>query len=249
MMHGREKSDRRVVPRRPANNAERSATEGAEGRRLLKGSANRHSTRRTQRRKSCVTSAALAAWQHWAGHPNPTRRRFNVCWPGPGSGSATCRHLRAASAASAVASSSEQVRVPIPLLSARRESSLSSSEGAQPLLRPLHLVVRETEFCGQRLAGDFSRRMRENGPNSVRRPRHASLTDRNCEGFCRPGNRVGLPVLYGGGCRDRTDGHRSLASLQSEAARRGFSARNDLPQRMSKSLAGTRIACGPLVML
>ena len=30
-----------------------------------------------------------------------------------------------------------------------------------------HLVVRETEFCGQRLAGDFSRRMRENGRNSV----------------------------------------------------------------------------------
>ena len=111
-------------------------------------------------------------------------------------------------------------------------------EGAQPPLRPLHLVVRETEFCGQRLAGDFSRRMRENGRNSVRRPRHASLTDRNCEGFCRPGNRVGLPVLYGGGCRNRTDGHRSLASLQNEAARRGFSARNDLSQRMSKSLAG-----------
>ena len=53
-------------------------------------------------------------------------------------------------------------------------------KGAQPPLRPLHLVVRETEFCGQRLAGDFSRRMRENGRNSVRRPRHASLTDRNC---------------------------------------------------------------------
>ena len=34
-------------------------------------------------------------------------------------------------------------------------SSLSSSEGAQPLLRPLHLVVRETDFCGQRLAGNF----------------------------------------------------------------------------------------------
>ena len=67
---------------------------------------------------------------------------------------------------------------------------------------------------------------------------YASLTDRNCEGFCRPGNRVGLPGLHGGGCRDRTDGHRSLASLQNEAARRGFSARNDLSQRMSKSLAG-----------
>ena len=123
--------------------------------------------------------------------------------------------------------------------------SLSSSEGAQPPLRPLHLVdrlphlvVRETEFCGLRLAGDFRRRTRENGRNSVRRPRCASLTDRNCEGFCRPGNRVGLPGLHGGGCRDRTDGHRSLASLQNEAARRGFSARNDLSQRMSKSLAG-----------
>ena len=76
MMHGREKSDRRVVPRRPANNAERSATEGAEGRRLLKGSANRHSTRRTQCRTSCVTSAALAAWRNWTGHPDPKAAMF-----------------------------------------------------------------------------------------------------------------------------------------------------------------------------
>src|SRR5208337_4672848 len=60
--------------------------------------------------------------------------------------------------------------------------------GSQPPLRPLHLVVRETEFCGQRLAGDFRRRTRENGQNSVRRPRHAALSDRNCEGFCVPGN-------------------------------------------------------------
>ena len=37
--------------------------------------------------------------------------------------------------------------------------------------------------------------MRENGRNSVRRPRIASLTDRNCEGFSPPGNRVGLPEL------------------------------------------------------
>ncbi len=46
----------------------------------------------------------------------------------------------------------------------------------------------------------------ENGRNSVRRPPHTSLTDRNCEGFCRPGNRVGLPGLHGGRCRDRTCG-------------------------------------------
>ena len=117
-------------------------------------------------------------------------------------------------------------------------SSALNLAKANPRLRPLHLVVRETEFCGQRLAGDFSRRMRENGRNSVRRPRCASLTRRNYGGFCLPGNRVGLPGLHGGGCRDRTDGHRSLASLQNEAACRGFSARNDLSQRMSKSLAG-----------
>ena len=65
-----------------------------------------------------------------------------------------------------------------PASSARRKTILSSSEGAQPLLRPLHLVVRETEFCGLRLAGEFRRRTRENGGNSVRRPRHASPTRR-----------------------------------------------------------------------
>ena len=57
------------------------------------------------------------------------------------------------------------------------------TRGSADRLRPLHLVVRETEFCGLRLAADFRRRTRENGRNSVRRPRHASLTDRNCEGF------------------------------------------------------------------
>ena len=56
-----------------------------------------------------------------------------------------------------------------PTLAARRLVVL----GAQPPLRPLHPVVRETEFCGQRLAGDFRRRARENGRNSVRRPRFA----------------------------------------------------------------------------
>ncbi len=93
----------------------------------------------------------------------------------------------------------------IPTPFRRRESSLSSSEGAQLSLRPLHLVGRETEFCGQRLAGDFRRRMRENARNSVRRPLIASLTDRNCEGFRPPGNRVGLPGLHGGARRNRTD--------------------------------------------
>ena len=87
----------------------------------------------------------------------------------------------------------EHLRSPV------RMSRTGRREGAQPLLRPLHLVVRETEFCGLRLAGEFRCGPRENGRNSVRRPRHASLTDRNYEDFCRPGNRVGLLGLDGGG--------------------------------------------------
>ena len=47
----------------------------------------------------------------------------------------------------------------------------AGSRNDTPRLRPLHLLVRETEFCGLRPAGDFRRRTRENGRNSVRRPR------------------------------------------------------------------------------
>src|SRR5271166_4760799 len=101
-------------------------------------------------------------------------------------------------------------------------SSALNLAKANPRLRPLHLVVRETEFCGLRLAGYFRRRMRENSRNSVRSPRCAPLTRRHYGGFCLPGNRPGLSGPHGGGCRDRTDGHRSLPSLQNEAARRGF---------------------------
>ena len=75
------------------------------------------------------------------------------------------------------------------ILSARRD--LLVVLGAQPPRRPLHLVGRETEF-GQRLAGDFGAECRGTAGIGTR-PRNASLTDRNCEGFCRPGNRVGLP--------------------------------------------------------
>ena len=32
-------------------------------------------------------------------------------------------------------------------------------------LRPIHLVLRETEFCGLRLADDFRRKTRQNGRN------------------------------------------------------------------------------------
>ena len=60
--------------------------------------------------------------------------------------------------------------------SALRWSRCSRPSPSRPTPpRPLHLVVRETEFCGLRLAGDFRRRTRENGRNSVRRPRHAAL--------------------------------------------------------------------------
>ena len=96
-------------------------------------------------------------------------------------------------------------------------SSALNLAKANPRLRPLHLVVREREFCGLRLAGYFRRRMRENSRNSVRRPRCASLTRRNYGGSLSTRKPPRFIGLHGGGCRDRTDGHRSLASLQNEA--------------------------------
>ena len=113
-------------------------------------------------------------------------------------------------------------------------------EGAQPPLRLLHLVVRETEICGLRLAGYFRRRMRENSRNSVRRPRCASLTRRNYGGFCLPGNRPGLSGLHGGGCRDQTDGHRSLASTRGSGLSTSWSARES-PMRADRSLTPSRV--------
>src|SRR5271165_3990787 len=109
---------------------------------------------------------------------------------------------------------------------AENPSSALNLTNTKPWLRPLHLVVREPEFCGLRLAGEFRRRTRENGGNSVRRSRHASLTDRNCEGFCRPGNRGGLRGLHGGAEGIQTDGHRGLNAFGSrdspESQRRSF---------------------------
>ena len=72
MMHGREKSDRCVVPRKPSNKTERSAAEGVEGRRLLKGSARRQGTHRTQGRR-CVVQTRRVTRQNCMGRPNPER--------------------------------------------------------------------------------------------------------------------------------------------------------------------------------
>jgi RNA-directed DNA polymerase len=52
MMHGREKSDPAIVATKPANKAERSATELVEPRAGAKGNADQQSTRRTQCRVS-----------------------------------------------------------------------------------------------------------------------------------------------------------------------------------------------------
>ena len=103
-------------------------------------------------------------------------------------------------------------------LAANRSSALNLAN-VTPRLRPLHLVVRETEFCGLRPAGDFRRRTRENGRNSVRRPRHPSLTGRNREGFYVPGNRVGLPGLDGGG---RSPAKPVSGEARAQEARRKF---------------------------
>lgn len=57
MTHGREKSDRVVVPTKSPNNAERSAAEAMEGRTLAKGNSRERNAPRTQRRTS--TPSAL----------------------------------------------------------------------------------------------------------------------------------------------------------------------------------------------
>ncbi|HEY6725204.1 MAG TPA: hypothetical protein VI197_14315 [Polyangiaceae bacterium] len=52
MTHGREKSDRVVVPQKSPNNAARAAAEAMEGRTLAKGNSRECNTPRTQRRNS-----------------------------------------------------------------------------------------------------------------------------------------------------------------------------------------------------
>ena len=102
-------------------------------------------------------------------------------------------------------------------------SARRASEGAQPLLRPLHLVVREpaapfldftpctsprfglsiswsgeTEFCGQRLAGDFSRRMRENAslnPRShLKDKASTTIQYRQTDAVSGPAETLAIPV-------------------------------------------------------
>ncbi len=56
MMHGREKSDRLIRPKKPSNKAEQSAAEKAEGRSLAKGNPLQDDTNRIQGRRK-VNSA------------------------------------------------------------------------------------------------------------------------------------------------------------------------------------------------
>ena len=51
MMHGQEKSDRLIQPKKPSNKAEQSAAEKAEGRSLAKGNLPQDDTNRLQSRR------------------------------------------------------------------------------------------------------------------------------------------------------------------------------------------------------
>src|SRR5271166_6901516 len=85
--------------------------------------------------------------------------------------------------------------------------------GGRPALRsmrPFCTSIAGNGILRTETGGRFWAQNSENGRNSVRRPPYTSLTDRNCEGFCRPGNRVGLPGLHGGAEGIQTDGHRDL---------------------------------------
>jgi hypothetical protein len=71
MMHEPEKSDRCVVPRKSSNNAVRTAAEGMEGRRLVKGrprSATHAPGAEPDRRVTCAGAVLL---RNCMGRPNP----------------------------------------------------------------------------------------------------------------------------------------------------------------------------------
>jgi len=84
-MHGHEKSDRCVVPMKSANNAERSAAERMEGRRLVEGRLG--GTTRTGRRTgpACnVCHSGPAASLHGSPRPRTARRHHPRQEPGAG---------------------------------------------------------------------------------------------------------------------------------------------------------------------
>jgi hypothetical protein len=64
--------------------------------------------------------------------------------------------------------------------------------------------IRETQFCGQRLAGISRATARQYRPNSRRRPHYRTLTDRNVERFYGPGNSRRSWGLHGGAEGNRT---------------------------------------------
>ena len=65
----------------------------------------------------------------------------------------------------------------------------SASASASPSRGPGNGILRAE--TGGRFQAQNAGERSEFGPQ----PQHPSLTDRNCEGFCRPGNRGGLPGL------------------------------------------------------
>ena len=78
---------------------------------------------------------------------------------------------------------------------------------ANSRFRPLHLVVREKEFCRLRLAEAFSRSARGKAAAIRFADRAVALPLTNhleLRWLLLPGNRAGLSGLYGGRCRDRT---------------------------------------------
>jgi len=74
MTHGRENSDRVVVPQKPPNNADRSAAEAVEGRTLATGNSPERNAPRTRRRIS--TPSALERVRQAA--KKDTKQRFTA---------------------------------------------------------------------------------------------------------------------------------------------------------------------------
>jgi len=83
MTHAREKSDLAIVAAKPANEAERSASEPVEPRAGAKGNASQQSTDRAQNRAS--VSQALERIRQAALHASPSRTQGGSRMPESGS--------------------------------------------------------------------------------------------------------------------------------------------------------------------
>ena len=119
-----------------------------------------------------------------------------------------------------------------------------ASDSASPSLGPGNGILRNET------GGGFEAQNAGERPDSVRRPRCASLTDRNYESFCEAGNHVGLPAQRAGihqWLGERVNSTQSgWASGHCHWTGRRRTAYNNCSGQFRRSAGDTTVGNGPL---